>query len=151
VKLCDVNNRAECDIWRVQVLKPYFKQVGVIIDIPADFPNFDVLQYYNRPKATSKSALQAKLELGANYRRQLLEKSLLRTTSHLLNYRGMDYMRWVGPTLLTRFIVEGTPSVLRQNVHEIKRKKRELKKNDRQPTITRMQDLILTFWFDDLD
>jgi Holliday junction resolvase YEN1 len=130
ISLCNSRSQEDCDRWREKVLKPWFKKENITITVPANFPNFAMLQNYNKPKVHPEIVIRDNPELRRDYRRKVHEQKLLLVTSHRFNTWGKGYMDWVVPTMLTRFLAERDSFLPREAVHEIKPIATRKKKGD---------------------
>lgn len=130
--LCQCRTRADCSMWRDELLAYFQTQRGRKPNVPLDFPNIKTLDKYNRPKVSADQHLH---RLTDRWNRAIDEHNLLEVTSSRFNIWGKLYMNWVGPVLLTRFLVVRNPTLPKQHMHQIKPTKQRVKK-DTEPTIS---------------
>ena len=48
--LCEATNQDQCATWRNEKLLPYLEKKKFRYTVPADFPNFELFEAYNKPK-----------------------------------------------------------------------------------------------------
>lgn len=144
--LCNAKSQEDCHEWRTRVLVPFFKMKKVHIDVPSDFPSFKVLQWYNKPKILTDTAVVNNPELQQNSMQTLSERDLLMVTSHRFNTWGKDYMKWIGPTMLTQYLVATGPFSSNPVPHGIRlvKQKKGKKKGSTELGMFRTHDHVLT-------
>ncbi|KAF1846993.1 uncharacterized protein K460DRAFT_352184 [Cucurbitaria berberidis CBS 394.84] len=143
--LCSCRNQRDCSVWSAQLAEflrttPRAKHIFV----PANFPDFKILQKYYNPKVSSDEVLRSSSRLNLGYERPIQELKLLEVTSSRFNIWGRRYMDWVGPVLLTKHMSQRNPALPREVIHNIKLTKRRVKKDNDQPA-TRSFERKLTF------
>jgi Holliday junction resolvase YEN1 len=120
IRLCDAKSQDDCNRWRERVLVPYFQNTKAQIVVPADFPSFKVLQWYNKPKVLAESVLRNNPQLHPDYTRKLREKDLLVVMIQRFNRWGKGYMDWIGKTMLTQYLAGKNTSSSGEAPHGIK-------------------------------
>jgi Holliday junction resolvase YEN1 len=110
MSLCIAKSQDECNKWRERTLLPYFKKENVRIPVPNNFPSFKILEWYNNPRVLPDAAVRNNIALQQGYMRQLRELELLVVTGRRLNTWGKGYVDWIGPTMLTQYLVACGPS-----------------------------------------
>jgi Holliday junction resolvase YEN1 len=120
IRLCDAKSQDDCNRWRERVLVPYFRNTKVQIVVPADFPSFKVLQWYNKPKVLAESVLRNNPQLRPDYTRKLREKDLLVVMIQRFNRWGKGYMDWISKTMLTQYLAGKNTSSSGEAPHGIK-------------------------------
>ncbi|KAH7086336.1 PIN domain-like protein [Paraphoma chrysanthemicola] len=118
ISLCNSTSQNDCNAW-AKKLAIFFKKENIPIAIPANFPNFQILQKYNNPKVLSESTLRRNPKLELGYKRKVDEVALLLVTSHRYNTWGKDYMEWVAPTLLTQALANEESPLSAETIHSI--------------------------------
>ncbi|KAJ4372666.1 hypothetical protein N0V86_008029 [Didymella sp. IMI 355093] len=104
--LCLCRNQKDCVEWSYR-LAAFFqaKPPTRSLQIPANFPDYKILQKYYKPKVTSDENLLGKQRLDLTVPRPIQEHKLLQVTSERFNIWGRLYMNWVGPVLLSRSLL----------------------------------------------
>lgn len=128
--LCLCRNQRDCVEWSYRLAvflqaKPRTRNLR----IPANFPDFKILQKYYRPKVTTDELLKTNKSLDLTIPRPIDELKLLEITSSRFNIWGRLYMNWVGPVLLSRALLLRDSSQLRDVVHGIKFTKQRVSKS----------------------
>ncbi|KAF3042994.1 hypothetical protein E8E12_009886 [Didymella heteroderae] len=118
--LCLCRNQRDCVEWSYRLAaflqaKPRTRN----LHIPANFPDFKLLQKYYRTKVTSDELLMTKKSLDLTNARPINELELLEVTSSRFNIWGRLCMNWVGPVLLTRALLLRDTSQPKEVVHGI--------------------------------
>lgn len=129
--LCLCRNQRDCVEWSYRLAaflqtKPLARK----LPIPANFPDYKILQKYYRPKITSDELLMTKKSLDLTISRPVDELKLLEITSSRFNIWGRLYMNWVGPMLLSRSLLLRGTSQSKEVVHGIKFTKRRASKSE---------------------
>jgi Holliday junction resolvase YEN1 len=129
--LCLCRNQRDCLDWSL-LLAAFLqtKSRARSLRIPANFPDYKILQKYYRPKVTSDELLKGKKSLDLNTVRPIDEHTLLDVTSSRFNIWGRLYMNWVGPVLLLRSLAQRDSSLPKEVVHEIKLTKQRANKDE---------------------
>ena len=129
--LCLCRNQRDCVDWSYRLAA--FLQTrsrARSLAIPANFPDYKILQKYYRPKVTSDELLMTKKSLDLDAPCLIDERKLLEVTSSRFNIWGRLYMNWVGPVLLTRSLLQRDSSRLKEIVHGIKLTKQRACKSE---------------------
>ncbi|KAF3053788.1 hypothetical protein E8E11_007057 [Didymella keratinophila] len=129
--LCLCRNQRDCVEWSYRLAaflqaKPRTRS----LHIPANFPDFKILQKYYRPKVTSDELILTKKSLDLTIPRPIDELKLLEVTSSRFNIWGRLYMNWVGPVLLSRALLLKDASQPKELVHGIRFTKQRASKSE---------------------
>ncbi|KAH4296824.1 hypothetical protein HBI81_100960 [Parastagonospora nodorum] len=119
ISLCKATNQDDCHRWREHVLKPFFKRKNIQIAVPGNFPSFNTLRKYNKPKVHPESFHAHNKQLLPDYKHILDEAALLRVTVQRFNIWARLYMEWVVPTMLTRDLADRDPTLAQDHVHGV--------------------------------
>jgi Holliday junction resolvase YEN1 len=104
--LCLCRNQKDCVEWSYRLAAFFLAKPRTrSLEIPANFPDYKILQKYYKPKVTSDEDLLAKQRLDLTVPRPIQEHKLLQVTSERFNIWGRLYMNWVGPVLLSRSLL----------------------------------------------
>lgn len=125
--LCRCRTRSDCALWRTELLAHFQTRRGRTPEIPLDFPDIKTLDKYNRPKVSTDDQLLNLRGLRHGWNVPLDELKLLELTSSRSNIWGKLYMNWVGPVLLTKFLVARDATLPQEHVHQIKVTKQRAK------------------------
>lgn len=129
--LCMSRNQKDCAEWRFRLaafLQTMPRARGLVI--PANFPDYKILQKYYRPKVTSDELLIGKKALNLANARSIDELKLLDVTSSRFNIWGRLYLNWVGPVLLLRSLSNRSTSLGKGVLHDIKLTKQRASKSE---------------------
>jgi Holliday junction resolvase YEN1 len=129
--LCLCRNQRDCVEWSFRLAaflhaKPRTRN----LHIPADFPDFKILQKYYRPKVTNNEPLMTMKSLDLTMPRPIDELKLLEVTSSRFNIWGRLYMDWVGPVLLSRALLLRDSSQPEEVLHGIRFTKQRASKSE---------------------
>jgi|SRR5690242_1761659 len=129
--LCLCRNQEDCAEWSHSLVaflqtQPRAQNVA----IPANFPDYKILQNYYKPKVTADELLLAKRSLDLGVSLPIRERELLGVTSSFFNIWGRRYMNWIAPVLLTRSLVKGDASCAKEVIHDIKLVKQRATKDE---------------------
>ncbi|KAH9877871.1 hypothetical protein J1614_003088 [Plenodomus biglobosus] len=102
ISLCRVQNQAECKSWRDRVLLPFFAVKLIKLSVPANYPRFDLLQWYNNPTTHSDDYLRQHAAQSMQYDLPIREPELLQVALPRLNMTRTPYLTHIGPVLLSR-------------------------------------------------
>lgn len=114
----------DCISWRNDLMA-FLKSHNV----PANFPDIKVLNKYRHPKISSEDQPLNLRGLRDGWDRPLDEIKLLDLTSSRFDYWGKEYLNWIAPILLTRFLVSASTQIPMDNPHQIKIVKKRPKKD----------------------
>jgi Holliday junction resolvase YEN1 len=131
--LCQCKTRADCALWRDDLSAYLQTKSGRRPAVPPEFPNIKTLDKYNRPKVSTDEQLLNLRGLRHGWDAPLDEMKLLELTSSRFNIWGRLYMNWIGPVLLTKFLVVRDAKLPKEHVHQIKITKQRVKKDITQP------------------
>ncbi|KAI8931964.1 hypothetical protein NX059_010860 [Plenodomus lindquistii] len=120
ISLCRVKNQAECKDWRNRVLLPFLATKSIKISVPQDYPNFELLQWYNHPTTHSDEYLREHAAWNMYYESPIRESEFLQVGLPHLNMTRNPYLNHIGPVLLSQYIVNRPQSVPREAVFGIK-------------------------------
>lgn len=129
--LCSCRNQRDCLEWSFRLAA--FLQTRARarnLAIPANFPDYKILQKYYRPKVTSDELLKANKSLELATARPIDQHRLLEVTSSRFNIWGRLYLNWVGPVLLTRSLSQRDTSHPKENLHDIRLTKQRANKSE---------------------
>ncbi|KAJ4290342.1 hypothetical protein N0V90_010558 [Kalmusia sp. IMI 367209] len=139
--LCQCKTKIDCAKWRERLVACIQSQKGSRIVIPHDFPDIETLDKYNRPKISSDEKLRNLCGLRNGWDARIDELELLEATSSRFSIWGRLYMNWVGPVLLTKYLVARNPSLPKEDVHQIKLTKKRHKDTDQSASLPLLKQL----------
>lgn len=119
ISLCRCQTREDCRRWRDRVLIPFFARKSIKIAVPEGFPRLEMLQWYNIPKTRSDEELRQFAARSQQFDQPLQEHSLLRVACPKINMFWTNYLKNVGPILLTRYLANYPRSSPPKLVHGI--------------------------------
>ncbi|KAF2703378.1 hypothetical protein K504DRAFT_507948 [Pleomassaria siparia CBS 279.74] len=126
--LCLCRTKADCQRWREDLISWLPRKYTGFV--PFDYPDIKTLNKYNCPKVSTDEQLLNLRGLRNGWVPPIMETELLELTSTRFNIWGKLYMNWVGPILLTRYLVSRDNDLPRENAHAIKLTKRRVTKAD---------------------
>lgn len=129
--LCQCRTKADCLSWRDELVD-CLQKARFHGFVPYTFPDTRTLNKYYRPTISTDEQLRNLHMLRNGWDGPIDETKLLELTSSRFNIWGRLYMNWVGPVLLTKYLVARDASLPREHIHEIRLTKRRVKKNDEQ-------------------
>jgi hypothetical protein len=86
------------------------------VQVPRNFPDIQVLAKYNTPTVHPDGEL---MTLRGLCERPINEPELFAVTGPFFNLFGKGYLKWIGPILLTRWLMRRDPSLPREHTHQI--------------------------------
>lgn len=133
ISLCHCQTRQDCAVWRDELINYLQAQGSRKIDVPYNFPDLKTLVKYSQPKVSTDDQLLSLAGLRNGWYAPIDELKLLETTSSRFNIWGKLYMKWVGPVLLTRYLVAKSQCSPKEHVHGIRITKSRAKRDAVQP------------------
>lgn len=142
--ICQCRTPKDCAEWRDELVNYFQTCRGRKLGVPKGFPNLKVLEKYLRPNISLDEKLLNLPGLRDGWNAPIDEINLLEVTSSRFNIWGKHYMNWLGPVLLTKFLVARDPSLPRKHVHGIKFTKHYTKKDEPQPALPPLKSLTFS-------
>jgi Holliday junction resolvase YEN1 len=118
--LSDCHTRDDCLKWSGKLTMWLYKQQNTRgVDVDFNFPDIKILNMYNKPGVFSDTELLGLYCLREGWSRPINEPFLFQTTSSSFNIWGKEYLEWISPIPLARWLVARNPSLPKRNDHQI--------------------------------
>ncbi|PVH94193.1 PIN domain-like protein, partial [Periconia macrospinosa] len=128
--LIECKNRFDCKLWREDLVETVAKLPNPRkLSVPVDYPSYDVLKKYVRPKVSSDGDLAVLPFIETRPPHIFDEKKLFPLSMDYLNQFGKLYMEHVTPVFLTRWLLKLASDGSNDNVHAVEVPKRRSKDN----------------------